>query len=156
MKIDQSWYEKPEGVKERSVAGGVVVRKDGDKIWILLLKVGNFDHYDLPKGGVQPGESIQDASKREIKEESGISDLKLIGEIGITERLTFEKDFWSICHYFLFMTNQIEGSQELQDGEDYSVKWFEINKLPSFFWPDQEKIIKNNLEKIKASILIEI
>src|SRR5688572_16275109 len=102
MKIDESWYIKPDGIEDRLVAGGVVVRKSEDKIFLLLLKDEYSEDFALPKGGVETGENIENAAKREIKEESGISDLNLIDKIGTTERLTLKKDYWSICHYFLF------------------------------------------------------
>lgn len=50
--------------------------------------------YEIPRGGVEEGESLQDAAKREVKEETGypISDLKLLGELandsGMTNALT--------------------------------------------------------------------
>lgn len=153
MIIDKSWYVKPEGIKDRLVAGGVVARKKKGRVFILLLANKNKTEYVLPKGGVEEGEDIVTAAKREISEEAGIKELTLICELGKTERLTWEKDYWSICKYFLFKTDQTEGKQDLQDGEEYEVKWFDIDKLPSIFWPDQEELILNKREEIKSFIV---
>lgn len=153
MKIDNSWYTKPEGIRDRLVAGGVVIRKDNDRLLLLLIRGSKSNTYALPKGGVKDNEKLVEGAKREINEESGIGKLKLITKLGITERLTLEKDYWSICHYFLFETDQIKGKQNLEDDEDFIAEWFNINKLPCFFWPEQERLIKNNLKKIKILVM---
>jgi ADP-ribose pyrophosphatase YjhB (NUDIX family) len=147
MKIDKSWYVKPDGVAERLVAGGAVVRKIGRNIFILLINEGGLK-WVLPKGGVEKGESLIEAAMREIKEESGASDIILFGELGIKERLTFEKDFWSVVHYFLFLTNKNNGKPS-DISVKYKTKWFLIDNLPDMFWPEQRELIEENQVKIK-------
>ncbi len=54
-------------------AGVVVVRRDPD-CKVLLLRAYNY--WDFPKGGVEAGESSLEAAIREVREETGIVDLK--------------------------------------------------------------------------------
>lgn len=154
MKIDDTWYTKPidENFPQKVNAGGIVIRKTVDKILIALIRDRKFDDYNLPKGGTEKGENLKDTAKREILEETGLADINLICELGVGERLTFEKDKWATTHYYLFVTDQEKGKQNLQDGEDFEVSWFDIDNLPEFFWPEQKKIIEDNLLKIKKSI----
>lgn len=154
MKIDGSWYIKPadKSFPQKTNAGGVVVRKSGDKILIALIRDRKFSDYNLPKGGKEGGEDLLRAATREISEETGITDLNFVCELGMGERLTFEKNKWATTYYFLFTTSQEEGKQNLQKDENFEVSWFDIEELPLMFWPEQEKLIKDNLEKIKASI----
>jgi len=155
MKIDQSWYLKPKDKNFPSAvsAGGIVVRKVKSKIYIALLRDRKFKDYMLPKGRVEQGESLKTTAKREISEEIGLSNLTLICELGSKERLTFEKDQWRKTYYFLFVTEQENGEQNLQNGEeDYGVEWFDLDALPSFFWPEQKEIVDNNLKKIKKFV----
>ena len=49
-------------------AGGVVVR-DGR---VLLVHRPRYDDWTLPKGKLDPGESFEDAARREVEEETGI------------------------------------------------------------------------------------
>lgn len=154
MKIDNSWYIKPTGKNfpHKINGGGVVVRKSGSEILIALIRDRNFNDYNLPKGGVEKGEDVAKAAAREVSEEAGLNNLIFICELGTEERLTFEKDKWATTHYFLFTTNQVKGEQNLQEDEDFEVGWFNINNLPNLFWPEQKKLIENNLSKIKASV----
>lgn len=61
---------------EKSV-GGVIFRREDSKIEYLLLHYPS-GHWDFPKGHVENGETEQETLKREIAEETGISDLKII------------------------------------------------------------------------------
>jgi ADP-ribose pyrophosphatase YjhB (NUDIX family) len=154
IKIDDSWYKKPAvNLPERLVAGGVVVRKEDGKLLVGLIRDKKYEDYMLPKGGVEKGESLEEAAKREVFEETGINKLNLIFFLGKKERLSSKKHVWAITSYYLFTTDQVNGTQNLQEGEeDLVFGWLDINKLPSFFWPEQKDVIEENLEKIKKAI----
>ena len=61
-----------EGVSRFS-AGVVVLRRQGETCRFLLLRA--FRYWDFPKGQVEPGEEPIDAARREVMEETGITDL---------------------------------------------------------------------------------
>jgi len=58
-------------------AGAVVFRRDKGKIYFLLLRY-RLKHWDFPKGHIEEGESEKQALRREISEETGVSDLKIM------------------------------------------------------------------------------
>jgi 8-oxo-dGTP pyrophosphatase MutT (NUDIX family) len=53
-------------------AGVVIVRRD-PTCRVLLLRAYNY--WDFPKGGVEAGESSLEAAVREVREETGITEL---------------------------------------------------------------------------------
>ncbi len=55
-------------------AGIIVVRKFNNHWKVLGLKKGNI--YDIPKGGIDPGESTLHSALRETREEAGIKNPK--------------------------------------------------------------------------------
>lgn len=55
--------------------GAVIYRIDGGKRLYLLLKYGK-GYWDLPKGHVESGEGEEQTARREIFEETGISELE--------------------------------------------------------------------------------
>jgi 8-oxo-dGTP pyrophosphatase MutT (NUDIX family) len=140
------YYKKPDNVKHRIGAGGVVARIEKAKTLIALIRDRGDHEYVLPKGGVKYGETVELAAIREIKEEAGFRDLKLLGELGIGERLGGKKAVWQKTHYFLFITEEIEGKPT--DRRDWEVAWFDLQKLPQLYWREQEEIIVSNVEKI--------
>jgi 8-oxo-dGTP pyrophosphatase MutT (NUDIX family) len=62
--------------KEKS-AGAIIYRKEQDKIYYLLLHY-HSGHWEFSKGHVEKGESDEETVKREVTEETGINDLKII------------------------------------------------------------------------------
>lgn len=149
--VDPSYYIKPKNAETRIGAGGVILRNENDRLLICLLKSEGHEGYLLPKGGVEEGETLEQAARREISEETGITELKLIKQLGSVERLTSEKTHWGIWHFFLFTTTQKTGTQSLQSDENYTVQWFELENLPQFFWPEQQKLIQEKFNEIKLA-----
>ncbi len=153
MKIDKSWYIKPrdKNYPTQMLAGGVVVRREKGILLIAFIKDKKFTKYILPKGRIEIGESEVEAAKREISEEIGLEKIRLVCKLGIKQRLTFNRKFWNVYHYFLFVTKQKSGIQKLEKGEkDYVLVWFDINNLPPMFWPEQEELIIENKDKIQV------
>lgn len=77
---------------ERS-AGAVIYKKEKNKIYYLLLHYpgvshrANKDYWDFPKGHIEKGENEIDTVKREIKEETGLDDIKIIE--GFKEKIKY-------------------------------------------------------------------
>lgn len=145
--IDESWYQRPEGIPVRIAAGGIVVRALGGKILVALVKEKGFSDYILPKGKIKDGETFEQAARREILEEAGLSQLELKQYLGARERMDFRKRTWKITHYFLFWTYQ-RGTEPKDPQKRYSVEWFDASRLPSMLWPEQRAVLESALAAI--------
>lgn len=141
--IDESWYERPEGLPVSISAGGIVVRRDGDRLYVALAQERILGAYVLPKGGVDPGETVEEAAAREIEEEVGISELTLIAPLGKKERLTFHKTDWKITNYFLYTTEQVEATPT-DTGSHDAMTWAPMDDMSEVFWPEQRDLIRES------------
>jgi len=150
--IDSSWYTRPGGVPQRTSAGGVIARAEGSKVLIGLVRENDFDDYILPKGRLEPGEYVEAAAIREIGEEAGITDLRLVCPLGVRERLSFDRRWWIVTHYFLFLTSQAVGAPTDRD-HVYRLEWFPLSDLPRFFWPEQGELVASARGIIEAAAL---
>lgn len=139
--IDESWYTRIPDSRERTGAGGIVYRRDGDAILVALVKEYDLgdDQYVLPKGGVEDGEDIRAAALREVAEESGLTELHFVGEAGILARRNFKKTYWQESHYFLYSTEQVDGVAT--DPANYGLAWFPPDALPPMVWPDERQLL---------------
>jgi ADP-ribose pyrophosphatase YjhB (NUDIX family) len=93
------------------LSGGVVIGP-GNKIVVVSQ---NGDSWSLPKGHIEESEDAEQAAVREIQEETGIQDVKVIDVVGAYERTRIGKggigeNFDDIRHItmFLCITNQAE------------------------------------------------
>jgi 8-oxo-dGTP pyrophosphatase MutT (NUDIX family) len=149
--IDDSWYHRLPGIPEEVSAGGIVVRKQTQHLYVALIRERGAPTYVLPKGRLEPGESIQQAAQREIAEEAGLTHLQLLADLGTQERLSFSKRRWKKVHYFLFLTPQVQGDpSRLEPGN--MLEWFSLNQLPALYWPEQKALIDFNRERIWAMV----
>ena len=152
--IDRTWYSRPLGVPEHTSAGGVIARLEAGRAYVALVREGDFSDYILPKGHVEAGENMEEAARREIGEESGLTDLVLIEELGTRERLDFLKRAWKKTNYFLFITRQKEGAPT-DPKHAYQLEWFSLEALPSLFWPEQRELIETKRERIRRALAQE-
>ena len=152
VKIDETWYQKPPAIRERLAAGGIVVRREGKTLYVAFAREADFPGFVLPKGGVDEGETEEQGARREIEEEIGIGELKLLGDLGVRERLNFQKKRWVCTRYFLYRTEQVKG-QPLDATKHYTgATWFPLDDLPDILWPEQKELIESNREAIRSAI----
>jgi 8-oxo-dGTP pyrophosphatase MutT (NUDIX family) len=71
---------RPDRPIEAELAGGGIVRRPGGRE-ILLLHQRADDRWCLPKGHVEKGESLAEATLREVGEETGLQGLRLGPEV---------------------------------------------------------------------------
>lgn len=72
--LEQLWTDFKSHYKWVPAAGGVVNLK-GTNTFLFIHRRG---YLDLPKGKIDPGETIEEAALREVEEETGVSDLSVI------------------------------------------------------------------------------
>lgn len=139
-------------VKKTISAGGIVRNVINDKIYIVLIRETERPNWLLPKGHQEKGETIEQTAIREVKEETGLENIKILKKLGIKKRLSYIEDEYKTIHYFLFeCLKSTTLSSECIDAEKIlKPKWFSIDDLPEFFWQTQKDIIKKNLNIIKT------
>ena len=79
--------------KYKIAGGGIVENTKGQ---ILLMK--RLGKWDLPKGKLDKGETIEECALREIEEETGAQDLSIISSFAETYHTYFRNEKWVIKH----------------------------------------------------------
>jgi len=132
--------------KNQSIAG-IVFSEDRQKV--LLIRRRDVPVWVLPGGGIEAGESLQEAAVREMREETGLqtSIVRKVGEYFPINRLT--------RHTHLFECRVITG--KLSTGpETKSVAFFELDHLPRLLPPPYGDWIKdaaaNNPEILRKKL----
>ena len=115
---------------ERIVAAGGIVENEEGKI-LFQHRRGKWD---LPKGKLDDGESIEECAVREVEEETGLRNINLGELIGITHHSYTEhgKEIDKETHWYAMKVN---GQQNLvpQVEEDiHELRWVSENELSSY------------------------
>ena len=109
-------------------AGAVVFRRTADGARLLVLRA--FRNWDFPKGLVEPGESQLDAACREVREETGLSDLDFPFGDRYRETLPYANN--KISRYYLAETQSAEislpVSPELGRPENHEWRWVSFDE----------------------------
>lgn len=98
-------------------AGGVVFRlEDGTPLFLLIRD--SYANWGFPKGHVERGESPEDAALREVREETGLSELSSCGLIDVIDwyfrfrgRLIHKS-----CHFYLMETSESNTAPQHAEG----------------------------------------
>ena len=134
---------RPRTVEEVS-AGGLVVDRSGQHPQAALI--GRHDRrgrllWSLPKGHLEPGESAEEAARREVEEETGIRG-RLLAPLGVI-------DFWFVAegrrihktvHHYLF--EAAGGTLCDDDAEVVEVAWVPLDQVPDrLAYADERRLL---------------
>ena len=91
-------------------SGGVVYRWEKESPLFLLLGSNRRGVWCLPKGLIEENEDEVTTAMREVREETGVSRVKLHGKVGVIKhQFGFRaKTFDKTVHFFLFETDQAD------------------------------------------------
>ena len=113
----------------------MVVRR-AEEGWLFLL-LRAFNHWDFPKGMVEPDEDPLDAAKREAAEEAGLYDLEF--PFGDNYRETVPYAGGKVARYYLAETHeenvQLPVSEELGRPEHHEWRWVSFEEAEDLLPP---------------------
>jgi 8-oxo-dGTP diphosphatase len=140
----------------RVAVDAIVFGYQNNQLYVLLIqqKFGTEESYwALPGGLVQGQESLQDAVKRELKEETNVS-------VNYFEQLfTFGDDVFrdprnrviSIAYFALVDSSKLKIKA---DSDAENAQWFKIDAIPSLAF-DHSIILTKAIDRLKAKLTYE-
>jgi 8-oxo-dGTP pyrophosphatase MutT (NUDIX family) len=129
-------------VKEKipvcKAGGGLVYNKAGDVLFIF-----RNGKWDLPKGGIEKGEEIEDTAIREVEEETGVRNLKITHKLQKTYHVFKRggKYKLKVTHWYEMRTD-FTGTPKPQANEG-------IEKVAWLSPAEIKEALKNSYENIK-------
>lgn len=109
-------------------AGGIVYRNRAGRIEIFFIK-DPFGRWSFPKGKVALGETLAETAVREIREETGLDDLKLIAPLGYTS-FRFWREAGLIektLYMFLFKASPVAVEKLTGDSAIFEGAWMPVH-----------------------------
>ena len=143
---------------------GAIVLNKKNQVLVGKRKDNPVDKWQMPQGGVNDGEDLTSAMKRELNEETGIENIKILNEIdgwfeyelpnyllGKIWRGKFrgQKQKWFIVK---FLGNDEEINLEKDKPEFIEWKWLDIENLPNVIVDFKKNVYEKLLPKIRSFI----
>ena len=122
----------------QKAGGGLVYNSSGDVLFIL-----RNGKWDLPKGGTEKGEEIEETSIREVEEETAVTGLKITKRLQKTYHIFKRNGEYKlkITHWFEMHTDfQGELLGQLEEGIE-KVEWITPSRI--------DEVLGNSYENIK-------
>lgn len=141
-----SYANKFSGEHERFVVSqkGILIR---DKKCLILEADKRPNIYDLPGGRINNNENSKEAFYREIKEEFGVNNFKVLGVV--------DYEAWHTTSGFAVcgVVNLIEIEREIKlSHEHIHLKWIKEDEIDQyeFVWPAIDRMIKNGFRRYRC------
>ena len=143
---------------------GAIVLNNENKVFVGKRKDNPIDKWQMPQGGVDEGEELIEAMKRELKEETGIKNIRILKEInGWSEyelpanllgkiwrgKYRGQKQKWFIVR---FIGKDDEINLNTGRPEFIEWQWIDVERLTGVIVDFKKKVYQELLPKIKASI----
>jgi len=121
-----------------------VVLRNGE---VLLVKRDSPALWELPGGGILPGETIEDALRREVQEESG-APIEVIELLGWYERTGFRAHLSPTYICKSLSENLMSGSDDVID-----VRYFPLKDLPQNIFPWFRSVLYTDVASARSGPL---
>ena len=150
---------KPKVKNRREVsAGGLIWRRDrAGSISVVLVRPAGRNTWVLPKGHIEAGETIEQAARREVREESGFTagPIEPLGEISYVYS-SREKGGAALTrifkHVHFFLMEHAGGDPSAHDSEIDEVAWLPLDEaLARATHRSEQELISKAQEVLGAS-----
>jgi 8-oxo-dGTP pyrophosphatase MutT (NUDIX family) len=125
------------------LSAGVVVLRETEQGWRFLL-LRAFNHWDFPKGMVEPGEEPLAAAVREVHEETLIDDLDFAWGDGYVETGPYSRG--KVARYFVARTGTCEISlpvnPDLGRAEHSEYRWVDYGEAMRLVSPRVRPVLR--------------
>ena len=135
--LEKGWALFSQNLDVITASGGLVLNPKKEVLFIYRNNI-----WDLPKGWIEKGESIESAAIREVEEECGVFNLEIVKKLITTYHIYYQNGIkLKKTHWFLM---QSDYNKELVPQLEEGISWVGFKNNSEI-----ETALKNTFENIK-------
>lgn len=121
-------------------AGGIVIEKETGVRRVLLIHRPRYDDWSFPKGKLDPGETLEEAALREVREETGL-ECRIIRQLATLRYSYRTRNTGRLkpkaVHYFLM--ERVSGAIRVPGEEVDRAEWVAFDEAARRLSYDQDR-----------------
>ena len=131
-------------------SAGIILFRDIGKREYLILMYNTSDHYwGFAKGSIENNETEQEAALREVEEETGLKDVKLIPDFKEKDNYEFEENGEEFFKEVTWFLGEVESSNVILSHEHEDFKWSSYEEaLESLSFKELKELLKKAETKL--------
>ena len=144
--------------RRETSAGGVVYRleetPDGGVRPLFLLIRDSYHNWGFPKGHLERGEPPETAAMREVAEEAGVRDARMVGPIDTIDwYFRFRgRLIHKVCHFFLMEAETAETCPQRTEGIT-ECRWVPIEEaMQSISYANAREVLRRAREMVGEGV----
>ncbi len=137
-------------------AGAVVFRQEKERMYLLLYKKAHEkyrEQWSFSKGNVEKGEDEKETAAREIKEETGINDLKFVEGFKEKEKFFYKKEGETVYKEVVWFIAETKKEKVTLSFEHNDYEWLPYKKAVERLTFKNDKKLFEKAEKFLESRL---
>lgn len=134
------------------VTAGVLILDHAGRV--LLLRRSDDGLWDIPGGAMEPGECLEDAARREVREETGLE----LGQLALVDLYSgpeFFREYPNGDQVFLvgavYTTQDMRGEPIPDEREALELRFFDLKALPCDLVPPSRPFLERCRQKLASA-----
>lgn len=142
-------------VVRETTSGGIIFRRSKSGQLEILLIQDAKNRWTIPKGHVEEGEEPKDTARREINEETGLKEMKMMNWLGKVNFRYRRGQTLVLMTMHIYLVHGLGDTDDL-NGEDWlnDIRWFPATQaIDEIAYDDIGKLILLGMKKIRDARL---
>jgi ADP-ribose pyrophosphatase YjhB (NUDIX family) len=141
-------------IKKQTSSGGILFQHSPEGIRVVLIRRssrGRTAIWCLPKGWVEPGETLEETALREVEEETGLKG-KIMDHLGMISYEFYDKQSRAHIHktVHFYLMEYVAGDTANHDHEVEESRWFMLDDVEGqLTYPTEKDLFGKALSILK-------
>ena len=138
-------------MEEERSAGFVVFKRTKEGTLFLLIRSSEHSYWGFPKGLIDPGEDELTAAKRELEEETGLADIRLVSDFRVLNHYVYTREGKRISKTVTFFLAEVLGGEVRLSHEHTDFLWASYEEaLELIPYENLRDVLARAVERLRA------